>query len=115
MCPQRRTGDRDSDCARRPAATAKRRRPRPARDQPVGLPRVQVLSQLPEDQAEPNLVITPYAVSKYRLRPHIAAWLIQARQPLTAAQINGIRQRAESLSLSIETKNDNPSLSQLDA
>jgi putative ABC transport system permease protein len=50
-----------------------------------------------------------------RLKPEPAAWLIQARQPLTAAQVNGIRQRAESLGLSIETKNDNPSLSQLDA
>lgn len=81
----------------------------------VANPRVQVLSQLPADQAEPNLVISPYAVSKYRLKPQPGAWLIQARQPLTAAQVNGIRQRAESLGLSIETKNDNPSLSQLDA
>jgi putative ABC transport system permease protein len=81
----------------------------------IANPRVQVLSQLPVDQAEPNLVVSPYAVSKYRLRPRTAAWLIQARQPLTAAQINGIRQRAESLGLSIETRNDNPSLAQLDA
>lgn len=77
-------------------------------------PRVQVLSQLPGGQAEPNLIISPYAVSKYRLKPQTAAWLIQAGQPLTAAQVNGIRQRAASLGLSIETKNDNPSLSQLD-
>ena len=81
----------------------------------VANPRVQVLSQLPADQAEPNLVISPSAVSKYRLKPQTAAWLIQAWQPLTAAQVNGIRQRAESLGLTIETKNDNPSLSQLDA
>jgi putative ABC transport system permease protein len=81
----------------------------------VASPRVQVLGQLPGDQAEPNLVISPYAVSKYRLRPQPAAWLIQAEQPLSAAQVNGIRQQAESLGLSIETKNDNPSLSQLDA
>jgi len=81
----------------------------------IANPRVQVLSQLPGGQAEPNLVISPYAVSKYRLRPQTAAWLIQAGQPLTAAQVNGIRQRAESLGLSIETKNDNPSLSELDA
>ena len=81
----------------------------------IASPRVQVLSQMPGGQAEPNLVISPYAVSRYRLRPQTAAWLIQAGQPLTAAQVNGIRQRAESLGLSIETKNDNPSLSQLDA
>jgi putative ABC transport system permease protein len=81
----------------------------------VASPRVQVLGQLPGDLAEPNLVISPYAVSRYRLKPQPAAWLIQTRQPLTAAQVNGIRQRAESFGLSIETKNDNPSLTQLDA
>ena len=43
-----------------------------------------------------------------------AAWLIQTRQPLTSAEINGARQRAEALGLTIQTKNVNPSLSQLD-
>jgi len=77
-------------------------------------PRIQVLSSLPADQADPTLVLTPYAVRAYHLRPEPAAWLIQTRQPLTAAQISGTRQRAQALGLTIETKNDNPSLSQLD-
>jgi putative ABC transport system permease protein len=83
-------------------------------DSCIASPPIQVLSGLPADLADPNLVLTTYAVHKYGLHTHPAAWLIQTRQPLTAAQINGVRQRAETLGLSIQTKNDNPSLSQLD-
>lgn len=81
----------------------------------VARPHVQVLSALPADLADPNLVLSPYAVRRYGLHPYPAAWLIQTPQPLTATQINGIRQQAELLGLTIQTKNDNPSLSQLDA
>ncbi len=81
----------------------------------IARPSIQTLPGLPADLAAPNLVLTSYAVRRYRLHPYPAAWLIQTRQPLTAAQINGIRQRAEALGLIIQTKNDNPSLSQLDA
>ena len=77
-------------------------------------PQIQTLAGLPADTADPNLVLTSYAVHKYELRPYPAAWLIQTRQSLTSAQINGARQRAEALGLTIQTKNDNPSLSQLD-
>ena len=83
-------------------------------DSCIASPPIQVLSGLPADLADPNLVLTTYAVHKYGLHAYPAAWLIQTRQPLTAAQINGIRQHAEMLGLSIQTKNDNPSLSQLD-
>ncbi|MGH3068803.1 MAG: FtsX-like permease family protein [Streptosporangiaceae bacterium] len=80
----------------------------------IASPPIQTLTGLPADLADPNLVLTTYAVRKYGLHPHPAAWLIQTPLPLTAAQINGIRQRAEALGLTIEAKNDNPSLSQLD-
>src|ERR1019366_4906585 len=63
---------------------------------------------------DPNLVLTTHAVRKYRLHPYPAAWLIQAPHPLTAAEINSTRQRAQALGLTIQAKNDNPSLSQLD-
>lgn len=81
----------------------------------IARPSIQTLTGLPAGVADPNLVLTAYAVRKYRLHPYPAAWLIQTRQPLTAAQISGIRLRAEALGLTIQTKNDNPSLSQLDA
>jgi putative ABC transport system permease protein len=81
----------------------------------IASPSIQTLTALPSDLADPNLVLTAYAVSRFHLHPYPAAWIIQTPQPLTAAQINGIRQRAEALGLTIQTKNDSPSLSQLDA
>lgn len=80
----------------------------------IARPPVQVLPALPADLADPNLVISPYAVRRYGLHPQPAAWLIQAPQPLTATAVNGIRQQAQLLGLTIQTKNDNPSLAQLD-
>jgi putative ABC transport system permease protein len=80
----------------------------------VASPSIQTLTALPADLADPNLVLTAYAVRKYHLHALPAAWLVQTPQPLTAAQINGVRQRAEALGLTIQTKNDNLSLSQLD-
>jgi putative ABC transport system permease protein len=82
-------------------------------DSCIARPPIQVLTALPADLADPNLVLSPYAVRRYGLHPYPAAWLIQARQPLTAAEISGTRERAEALGLTIETKNDSPSLTQL--
>jgi putative ABC transport system permease protein len=79
----------------------------------IARPRIQALTALPADLADPNLVLSPYAVRTYRLHPRPAAWLIQTRSPLTAAEISGARQRAEALGLTIQTKNDSPSLTQL--
>lgn len=78
-------------------------------------PSIQTLTALPADLADPNLLLTGYAVRKYGLHPYPAAWLVQTPQPLTAVQISGVRQRAEALGLTIQTKNDNLPLSQLDA
>jgi putative ABC transport system permease protein len=77
-------------------------------------PIIQTLATLPPGSAEPNLVVTPKAVRKYQLQPQTAAWLVQTHDPLTANEINSARQRASVLGLVIETKNDNPSLSELD-
>ena len=38
-------------------------------------PPIQTLTGLPADLADPNLVLTTYAVRKYRLHPYPAAWL----------------------------------------
>ena len=80
----------------------------------IANPVIQTLPALPPDLADPNLVVTPYAVHKYGLHPETAAWLLQTKGPLTASHINGARQRASALGLVIETKNENPSLAQLD-
>jgi len=80
----------------------------------IANPTIQTSAALPPGSAEPNLVVTPTAVHKYGLQPQTAAWLVQTTSPLTASQINSARQRASALGLVIETKNDNPSLSELD-
>lgn len=80
----------------------------------IANPAIQTLPALPPATADPNLVVTPYAVHKYGLHPETAAWLLQTKGPLTAGQISAARQRAAALGLVIETKNDNPSLAQLD-
>jgi putative ABC transport system permease protein len=80
----------------------------------VANPTVQTVAALPPGSAEPNLVLTPNAVHRYGLHPTTAAWLVQANGPLTANQINSARQQASALGLVIETKNGNPSLSELD-
>lgn len=77
-------------------------------------PTIQTLPTLPPDLADPNLVVTPYAAHHYGLHPEVAAWLLQTKGPLTSSQINAARQRASALGLVIETKNDSPSLSELD-
>jgi len=82
-------------------------------DSCIARPRIQALTALPAGLADPNLVLSPYAVRRYGLHPYPAAWLIQTRQPLTAPEINAARQRAEALGLTIQTKNDSPSLTQL--
>jgi putative ABC transport system permease protein len=53
-------------------------------------------------------------VHKLGLHLSTAAWLIQAPHALTAAEINSARQRAFAVGLTIETKNGNPSLSELE-
>lgn len=77
-------------------------------------PTIQVLGELPADRSEPNLVLTPYAVHKYGLHPQPAAWLIETQGSLTSNEINDARERASTLGMVIETKNDSPSLAQLD-
>jgi putative ABC transport system permease protein len=51
----------------------------------------------------------------YGFHASTAGWLIQAPHPLSATEINATRQRASAAGLTIETKNDSPSLSELDS
>ena len=76
-------------------------------------PKIQTLAALPTDTSDPNLVITPYALKRFDLKVRPAGWLIEARDPLSAAQINTARQMASAAGMTIESKNDDPSLSEL--
>ena len=59
-------------------------------------------------------MLSTNTVQKYGLHVTPAAWLIQTAQPLNPAQINGARERAAAIGMTIETKNGDPSLSELD-
>ncbi|MGE5286544.1 MAG: FtsX-like permease family protein [Micromonosporaceae bacterium] len=79
----------------------------------VADPKIQTFGKLPIYTGGPNLLVTTYAVHKLGLHPSPAAWLIQTSRPLTAAQVNTARQTAAAAGMTIETKNQDPSLSQL--
>jgi putative ABC transport system permease protein len=86
----------------------------PGKDMPgVKNPKIQTINTLPTDTTTPNLLVTQYAVTTLKLKVTPAAWLIQSRQPLTAGQINNARQSAAARNMSVEVKNDAPSLSQV--
>jgi putative ABC transport system permease protein len=76
-------------------------------------PKIQTIPGLPTDASAPNLVITDHAVQTLNLHPTPAGWLIQTPQPLSAGQINAARQAAYTAGMTIETRSDAPSLSQL--
>ncbi len=50
-------------------------------------PAMQTVSALPSGTSAPNTLVTEYAVRKYHMQPQLVGWLIQAPDPLTAAQI----------------------------
>jgi putative ABC transport system permease protein len=76
-------------------------------------PKIQVIPSLPVDAAAPDLVVTSHAVQSLNIPVTPAGWLMQTPQPLTAGQINAARQAAAAAGMTIETKSDAPSLSQL--
>jgi len=76
----------------------------------VDAPRIQEVPALPADTGDPNLLVTDRAVAMLHLDPQPAAWLIQTARPLTDAQINSARQAATGAGMTIETKNQDPSL-----
>lgn len=76
-------------------------------------PSVQTFSQLPTDTSDPNLLVTMHAVQKFHLPVIPTGWLIQSSRPLTNLQTNTARQVAAGAGMSIEVKNNDPSLDQL--
>jgi len=76
----------------------------------VPYPKIQTFGNLPADVSDPNLLITASAARQLKLQQDTVAWLIQAPKPLTALQINSARRVAAAADLTIETKNDAPSI-----
>jgi putative ABC transport system permease protein len=79
----------------------------------VNNPPIDEVSGLPAGTSAPNTVITEHAVHEFHLSVGPSGWFIQASHPLTAADISNARQAAASVGMSIETKDDQPSSSQI--
>jgi putative ABC transport system permease protein len=76
-------------------------------------PSVQTLASLPADLSGPNLLITASAAARLGLRQAAVAWLIQTPRSLDSVQINSARRVAAAAGLTIETKNETPSLNEV--
>ena len=79
----------------------------------VANPDIQEVSALPPGTSAPNTVITEHAVHQLHLSTQTDGWLIQTAQPLTATQISNARQAAATAGLTLESKNSQPSSSEI--
>jgi putative ABC transport system permease protein len=76
-------------------------------------PVIQEVGALPSGTSAPNTVITEHAVQQLGLQTTTSGWLIQTAHSLSASQINSARLAAATAGLTIETKNDEPTSSQV--
>jgi putative ABC transport system permease protein len=76
-------------------------------------PKIQQAAALPSGTSAPNTVITSHAIGQYQLRTSLDGWFIQARQPLTSAQISSARQIAASAGVTAETTSGELGLNQI--
>ena len=81
----------------------------------VAHPVVQEESQLPTGTDVPNTVITESALRRLGLASQnsLEGWILQADSPITSAQILNAQALAATNSLSIESKNDDPTSSEI--
>ena len=75
-------------------------------------PKIQIM-ELPKYTSAPNTLITAQTAQRLGLQLRPAGWLLEARAPLTTAQINGARHAAASAGLTVETRSAQTSLKQL--
>jgi putative ABC transport system permease protein len=76
-------------------------------------PQIQEVSALPSGTSAPNTVITEHAVRRLHLTTTTAGWLIQTPNSLTAGQISAAQHAAALAGLSVETRNNIPTLSEI--
>ncbi|MGH9007098.1 MAG: FtsX-like permease family protein [Acidimicrobiales bacterium] len=76
-------------------------------------PVIQEVGALPAGTSAPNTVLTQHAVRSLHLLTANSGWLVQTAAPLTAAQLTSVRLAAASAGLSTETKNDEPTSSEI--
>ena len=74
-------------------------------------PLVEEVGALPSGTSAPNIVLTEHAVQVLGIENTVqtGGWLIETAHPLTAAQIQGAETTAAAAGMTIESKNDQPS------
>lgn len=78
-------------------------------------PVVQEVAALPAGTSAPNTVVTEHAVRTLGLAGSISTvgWLLQTAQPLSASQLDSVRAAAANAGMSVESKNDQPTSSEI--
>ena len=76
-------------------------------------PVIEQVNQLPTGVSAPNTVFTESAIKRFGLSTSVAGWMIQTAKPLTPTQIADARAAAAGGDLTIETKNDEPTSSEV--
>ncbi len=76
-------------------------------------PTIQVMSQLPRFTSAPGVLLTPHGMQTLGLKPLPAAWMLQTRTPLTAAQIDLATKAAAGAGLYVEARKPPQSLAAL--
>lgn len=79
----------------------------------VADPLMQTIGSLPSGTSAPNTVISEHAVRALGLQTSVAGWMILTNHPLTVTQINSARQTASTVGMTVETKSDSPSSTQV--
>jgi putative ABC transport system permease protein len=79
----------------------------------IDRPIIQELGSLPAGTSAPNTLITLHAIKQLRLQTSVAGWFVQAPQTINPAQVKGAQLMAVAQGMSIETKDNVPSMSTL--
>jgi putative ABC transport system permease protein len=76
-------------------------------------PVIQEVGALPSGTSAPNTVLTEHAVTSLGLQTSTAGWLIRTAHPLTAVQIHDAQTTAAASGMTVESKNDQPTSSEV--
>ena len=76
---------------------------------------IQEVGALPAGTSAPNTVVTEHAVHTEHLGSSVstAGWLLQSSSPFTATQIDDARETRAAVGMTVESKNDAPSSSEI--
>jgi putative ABC transport system permease protein len=76
-------------------------------------PVIEEVAGLPSGTSGPNTVITEHAMRQFHIHATTSDWLIQGTEAFTASQISRSELTASTSQLSVESKNDQPSSSEV--